>query len=1036
MACAPCFMRLAGASRELSSSARLGREGAWHCECGSQQCANEALLIPDTLLRALRRLFRRPRGCSTVMSRVVPPESAAAEGGSGGGAETAETLAARGFAVPQEVRPSVGGQALPRLRELPEEANPLLAFRCPICFSTCTEPVSTACGHNFCLSCFTEWRAKRNECAVCRAPVAKTLVVNRAIQSAIEAIKRISSTGLAPNVLHRELTACPQAFTEVHPPLARLTALPGPPLGSFEDPVHSFIYVLLEQVHPGFYILPRTSCCVADALRDVMQRLITCCVELSAKNATGFLTPKHMESAVQLVLPGELGKHAKSASTKAITKFNTSSDKNASLTTQAGLYFSVYYFWRRLRERAPGLAVTVPAAISLAAVSEYLCAELLELAGNAVKLNSNKTIMPWHFMFAIRGDEELDTLFYSCEIAYGGVIPHIHRSLTDSNWERNGAWRFARVGDPLFSTIAARLDDEDEPAVCDAAFREVAEKYVTLHAKNEDDEEQDWQELLRGYTFFPGGGGGALDEELEEQYVRNHMAQTAVVRRLRTGLPRLPADREALPRERFGMTEDELVNDIRTGQFCELAQAHEVGLSVDALLSAGVSGLRQPAVPQNPPATAGLVTIGDLASNAVNLSLLELPDGAAGDRSSPALVVQLAEDNDDPLEPPHPEGTFTVSDALAVLDGAATRATGLAAAGGVDKFLERVVTDRCLPTDADLRHERCEIVRALRRLCAGYPWQALEPDTEAETEPWPTIWRVLGLCERDRARLSAQWSVFDHNALSKEEFESQCVATGPSEEPVLRREYAAKLLVALRDLDDLVPRILRLKTVAEMEDEEEEEDEADFGASALVSMLSSALIATSGAPPPAESNTIQLPGEVVAAISAVQRAEMQSLATCSKDERSPLWRAKALRLLCDVALAMVATNDAQLRYRAIRFASYVASYEMKVAQDQHGGAVTFDAAPWCDPSGDLSTTIPPLDFQQLVAEISHDLSTDVGWTAEALEALQVGAEAYLRNLFEDTQLEAIHRRSKRSRPEGELEPRDMLLARRLRGERV
>ena len=61
----------------------------------------------------------------------------------------------------------------------------------------------------------------------------------------------------------------------------------------------------------------------------------------------------------------------------------------------------------------------------MAAVLEYLCCEILELAGNAAEEHKKKTIAPRHIQLAIRNDEELNKLMAKASIAEGGVIPNV-----------------------------------------------------------------------------------------------------------------------------------------------------------------------------------------------------------------------------------------------------------------------------------------------------------------------------------------------------------------------------------------------------------------------------------------------------------------------------------------------------------------------------------------------------------------------------------------------------------------------------------
>merc|ERR1712038_79350 len=100
--------------------------------------------------------------------------------------------------------------------------------------------------------------------------------------------------------------------------------------------------------------------------------------------------------------------------------------KSMTRSARAGVQFPVGRIARYMRSGGYAKRVGAGAPVYVAAVLEYLCAELLELAGNAARDNKRQRIVPRHIQLAVRNDEELNKLMAGVTIASGGVLPNIH----------------------------------------------------------------------------------------------------------------------------------------------------------------------------------------------------------------------------------------------------------------------------------------------------------------------------------------------------------------------------------------------------------------------------------------------------------------------------------------------------------------------------------------------------------------------------------------------------------------------------------
>ena len=85
-----------------------------------------------------------------------------------------------------------------------------------------------------------------------------------------------------------------------------------------------YIYKVLKQVHPDTGISSKAMSIMNSFVNDIFERIANESSRLTNHNGRSTISSREIQTAVRLLLPGELAKHAVSEGTKAVTKYTSS----------------------------------------------------------------------------------------------------------------------------------------------------------------------------------------------------------------------------------------------------------------------------------------------------------------------------------------------------------------------------------------------------------------------------------------------------------------------------------------------------------------------------------------------------------------------------------------------------------------------------------------------------------------------------------------------------------------------------------------
>ena len=190
------------------------------------------------------------------------------------------------------------------------------------------------------------------------------------------------------------------------------------------DSYKSYIKKVQKNVHPDMHTSDPALLVVNDLATHVFTTIKDEAIKLTRMKGDKTVNSKALECAVKLSMAPLLAKHAIEKAHAAVELFKTSTEEQQegerhTHAEKAGLTFPVGRVRRHLKENLSE-RTTLDAPVFLAAVMEYVIADLLDLACKNATSRKRKTVDPRSVHESIRNDKDLARLF-----ANAAILPHL-----------------------------------------------------------------------------------------------------------------------------------------------------------------------------------------------------------------------------------------------------------------------------------------------------------------------------------------------------------------------------------------------------------------------------------------------------------------------------------------------------------------------------------------------------------------------------------------------------------------------------------